>query len=316
MVPTLDDLYGAVKGDLLALLRDSRLSEPFLQIVEKALVGAGKVLSSNPRSRWPLLVLLPCWAAGGNWRNALPVATAAELVGVATELFDDVEDGDDSTLVDSIGAPRTVNLASALLAFAGRSLCRSSALVGDRIWQALVTAADGQDSDLGEGLPTTPDEYLAIVDRKSAGLTAALCWAGARLSGATSPVLDGYERFGLYVGRWGQLVNDSHDVWPGVTGKSDLQRRLSTLPLIFLLRSPENPESGHLREYLAGDDPLLPGEEATLREALWASGALHYTWLVAEASRDAAESALREVCPATEASVLLGHLLSPRPPAG
>ncbi|MCL5959493.1 MAG: polyprenyl synthetase family protein [Chloroflexi bacterium] len=301
--------YADVRLDLLSLLQGQRLSEDFERAVHLALSSDGKVLSPAPRSKWPLLPLLPCWGAGGDWRSALPLATAAELVGASSDLFDEIEDGDDSPITGAVGIPRAVNLASALLALAGRSLSRAPESVSASVWFGIVGAADGQHQDLG-GRPSSPEEYMALVDRKSAGLICSLCAAGAAMAGADESRVAGFASFGRHLGRLAQLANDMHDLWPGAKGKRDLERRVVSLPLIFVLRGPASSFRDHLCAYLAASDPPSSVEAETLREGLLASGALYYTWMMAETSRSAATAALREVCLVETETIL--DLLMPR----
>src|SRR4030043_1837157 len=54
----------------------------------------GKPISSDARGKRirPLLVLLTCSAAGGDWKQALPAAAAVELVHNFSLIHDDIED--------------------------------------------------------------------------------------------------------------------------------------------------------------------------------------------------------------------------------
>lgn len=310
--------YQAVREDVLALLCESGLSDDFSQAIHLALMRDGKILSAEVRSKWPLLSLLSCWGAGGEYRDALPAATAAELVGASSDIFDEIEDGDECPTSAALGEPRAINLASALLALAGLSLSRVPTAISRPLWSAVVLAADGQHQDLGARAFSTPEEYLALVDRKSAGLISAFCAAGAGLSGAAASKVSRFAEFGLHLGRLAQLANDLHGVWPEGRGRRDLERRLVTLPIIFVLRGPDNPARELLRRHLASSEPLLESEEKALRTALQTSGALHYTWLMAETSRSAASAVLDEVCPASADTVrelLLPPLREPSPRA-
>ncbi len=302
--------YSAVREDVRALLQAQGLSDDFLEALYFALSVDGKLFSSRCRSKWPLLALLGCWGAGGNWQEAVPVATAAELVGLSTDVFDEIEDGDESPVATKLGMPRATNVAMALLTLAGCSLSRAPEGISRPVWSAVLTATGGQHQDLGRQVLTTAEEYLALADRKAAGLIAAFCAAGASVAGAAPSIVAGYARFGLHLGRLAQLANDLHDAWPTAKGKSDLERRLITLPIIFVLSGPNGPFRERLGMYLNGTGPVTPSEEQDLRAGLLASGALHYTWLMAEANRSAATAALRETCP-TSADGILQLLLPP-----
>ncbi len=311
---TRDSYYQRVREDIVSLLGEACLSSSFIQAIELALAAEGKVFSPSPRSRWPLMPILSCAGAGGSWATSLPVATAAELVGISTDVFDEIEDGDECPLAASLGIPLATNAAFTLLAMAARSLCRAPAHVAQHVWAAIVTAADGQHQDLARHPFETPDEYLAMVDRKSAGLVAAFCRAGAEMARSSPEVVDGFGQFGLHMGRSAQLLNDLHDVWPGGRGKSDLARGIITLPAIFVMRGPDSPHRDILQRWLAEDGTPSELGESSVREALWAGGGIHYSWLVAETNRGLAEAALRSVC-STGVDAILELLLPPTPPA-
>jgi octaprenyl-diphosphate synthase len=125
-------------------------------------------------------------------------------------------------------------------------------------------------------LALSEDDYLDIIDGKTAELTACCCRLGALYSGASPAVVDSLARYGRWLGLAFQIADDLLDLVgeERATGKSlgtDLTQQKLTLPLIRLLaqapadlaarlrqllRSPGNHKREALRPYLAETDAL------------------------------------------------------------
>jgi geranylgeranyl diphosphate synthase type I len=70
----------------------------------------------------PLLVLLTCSAAGGDWHEALPAAAAVELVHNFSLIHDDIEDHSPirrgrPTIWKKWGIPQAINAGDAMFTF-------------------------------------------------------------------------------------------------------------------------------------------------------------------------------------------------------
>ncbi|MCJ7537186.1 MAG: polyprenyl synthetase family protein, partial [Anaerolineales bacterium] len=75
----------------------------------------------------PLLVLLTCAAAGGEWQNALPAAAAVELVHNFSLIHDDIQDNSPlrrgrETVWKRWGIAQAINTGDAMLTIAHLSL--------------------------------------------------------------------------------------------------------------------------------------------------------------------------------------------------
>jgi geranylgeranyl diphosphate synthase type I len=110
----------------------------------------------------PLLTLLACHACGGNWRAALPAASAVELIHNFSLVHDDIEDRSETrrgrpTLWARWGVPQALNTGDALFALAGLSLHR---LLQSGLQAATVLAVQ---ADLGRAcLALTQGQHLDI----------------------------------------------------------------------------------------------------------------------------------------------------------
>jgi octaprenyl-diphosphate synthase len=115
-------------------------------------------------------------------------------------------------------------------------------------------------------LDLTENEYLDMIDGKTAELTACCCRLAALYSGAAAPVVDSLGRFGRSLGIAFQIADDVLDLVgeERTTGKSlgtDVQQQKLTLPLIYLLQQAPVEHSARLRQILTS-----PGNHK--REAL------------------------------------------------
>jgi geranylgeranyl diphosphate synthase type I len=204
----------------------------------------------------PLLCLLACEAFGGDWRSALAVASALELIHNFTLIHDDIEDNSLTrhqrpTVWSVWGLAQGVNAGDALWALARRSVYRLTdsgrspkvtLAVAKLLDETCYALCQGQYLDIAsEGdRGMTEDTYERVMRGKTAALTAASLVSGAMLGGASTGCLEQVAAFGLELGIAFQLTDDLLGIWgdPGITGKSaasDLATHKMTLPVIYAL---------------------------------------------------------------------------------
>ncbi len=92
-------------------------------------------------------------------------------------------------------------------------------------------------------------EYFAIIEGKTAELTAVSCRLGASYAGAPESTVAALDRYGRNLGIAFQIADDVLDIWgeERVTGKSlgtDLEKQKLTLPIIHLLKEVEPADRG------------------------------------------------------------------------
>jgi len=253
---------------------------------------------------WALLPLSCCAAASGDWRPGLRAATAVELYITAGDLFDDVEDGDASAIIDRYGSSIVVNLATALLALSLTTLrpytndasdAFACSLARESLLDGLLVSTGGQHLDLASAgaPPLKVEDCLDIAKRKGGALGEACGRAGAVFGTKNPALIELLGLFGRSFGVFGQLDNDMHDAGSD-RHKSDLARRKQTVPIAVAR---------------AG------GEPAAIADEVWRGGVqLAYALVYAERAR--AEEALEAAaidCPDPEyARSVLGALLHSR----
>lgn len=222
-------------------LRDVLASQSvFMQeISEYLLAGKGK------RVR-PTLVVLSASLGAADSRELVDVASAIELVHLASLIHDDIID--DSGV--RRGKPTIDRLWGNLVAVLAGDFVFASAfgLLASRQAYALSVLADAVktmcEGEIEQSLSaesSDPDEgaYLSSIGKKTASLMGACCQIGAHLAGAPSEQVAAMKEYGLNLGYAFQIVDDLLDIWgsEGKTGKPvglDLRRGLSTLPVIRL----------------------------------------------------------------------------------
>ena len=224
--------------------------------------------ASGKRVR-PVLCLLACEACGGPWEQALPAASAVELLHNFTLIHDDIEDEDERrrnrlTVWSVWGQAQGINAGDTLFSVSQLAMLR----LRDRevpltvVVQALqlfnemcVALTTGQHLDIDfEGrAEVSVDEYVTMIEGKTAALIACSCELGALVAGAAMKERRHLREFGHHAGLAFQMRDDALGIWgdPAVTGKpvgADIARGKKTLPILH-----GSERSGKLRALLAQD---------------------------------------------------------------
>ncbi len=232
--------------------------------------------NSGKRIR-PLLCLLACAAAGGQWRMAVPAAAAIEILHNFSLVHDDIQDSSPTrrgrpTLWTLWGQAQAINSGDAMFALAHLALVRlaDQGTPPEVVLRALrrfdetsVTLTRGQYADMSfETLAeVNVDEYLAMITGKTAALVALSTELGALIAGADDDQVERYRDYGLNLGLAFQIQDDILGIWGDeqITGKSaatDITTRKKTLPVLFALASNEKLrrlyENGHQGDEFVG----------------------------------------------------------------
>ncbi len=202
----------------------------------------------------PALVLLSGKCVGEIVPQHIDIAVVVEMVHTATLVHDDI--------IDEASMRRHIESVNSKW---GREI---SILFGDYLFSRGFTILSALDSQIAtlllsqtvnvmcEGeiiqlqrrydIGLSENEYLDIIERKTASLCAASCRLGATFAGANRKVLDMLSSYGLKIGTAFQIVDDCLDVMGaeeemGKSLNSDIQKGKLTLPLIHLVNQlPKN----------------------------------------------------------------------------
>ena len=135
--------------------------------------------------------------------------------------------------------------------------------------QHLDMSFEGQDD-------VSTDEYLHMIEGKTAALLAGSATLGALAGGAHEPLLTHYRAFGQSLGLAFQVIDDMLDIWgdPELTGKQpavDIRQRKKSLPVLYGLARSED-----LRALYTQPDPFTDSDVERAVALLDAVGARTY----------------------------------------
>jgi geranylgeranyl diphosphate synthase type I len=218
----------------------------------------------------PMLCLLACEAVDGDWRLALPAASAIELLHNFSLIHDDIEDHDPSrrhrpTVWKVWGEPHAINIGDAVFAASISSILdldispEVGLEIGRRFAAMAKALTHGQylDMDFEARLDVQPNDYLDMIAGKTASLIAFSVETGARIGGGTPMTRDALTRFGLLAGQAFQIQDDIQGIWgtSEETGKDvakDLLNRKKSLPVLLAMQNAGADEGDTLRSFYSG----------------------------------------------------------------
>jgi len=212
------------------------------EYVRYAVSGQGKRLR-------PALALLSAGACGRVTDDHLKLAVIVELIHLATLVHDDIMDGATMrrhklTLSARWGNEISVLLGDCLFAHALKlAASYPTNDVSRRVADAANAVCQGEilQTQRRFDLDLSIEQYLRIVDMKTAELFAVSCDLGAVLSGAGPETAAALRGYGRALGIAYQIYDDCADIFQKETeaGKSlgtDLTKGKLTLPILILLQ--------------------------------------------------------------------------------
>ena len=266
------EIYAPIRESLdrveRSLLDVSRLEFPFLAEL------LGHILASKGKRLRPTIALLASRFSEHDRETTEKMATAVELLHIASLIHDDTVDGSATrhgraTISSLWGRDVAVQTGDYVFASAAALVCETGNVrVIRRFSQTIMDLATGQLREVAETHDPdgTREDYMARIYAKTASLFVVAAEAGAALSGASVETVEAMSSYGRSLGLAFQIVDDILD-FEGVEdhiGKpvgSDLANGVLTLPAIIAMeRSPNgNPVRDLFRD---------PGNERYLREAV------------------------------------------------
>jgi geranylgeranyl diphosphate synthase type I len=192
----------------------------------------------------------------GDFKKALPVSAAIELIHNYSLVHDDIQDGDElrrhrSTVWKIWGSPQAINAGSALKMLADLSILqlRGNGIPPEKqldVFDILETNClqmiEGQymDIDFEQRNRITVEQYLEMIEKKTSALISGALESGAVL-GIERKKLDGFRKFGKYLGIAFQITDDILGIWGNdkKTGKpqgNDIKKKKKSLPIVFCMQ--------------------------------------------------------------------------------
>ncbi len=217
--------------------------------------GEGAGADAQGKRIRPLLVLLSCAAAGGEWRQALPAATAVELIHNFSLIHDDIQDGSAlrrgrATVWVKWGVAQAINAGDLMFILAHLALLELEAACGAAttlqasrlLHQGCVRLTQGQYLDLHNETVARPtiEDYWFMVEGKTASLLGCCTELGALVAGVSDQRRQAFRDYGYNLGLAFQVLDDWLGIWgdsqqTGKSIESDLVSGKKTLPVLYAL---------------------------------------------------------------------------------
>ena len=310
-------LFTPIAADLAAvdkrLQAELRHADPFIdELARHSFRLGGKRLR-------PAMLLLAAQAVGEITDEHRTLGAVVEMVHTATLVHDDVLDeaqirrhrdtvnarwnNQTSVLLGDYLFTHAFYLASTLdTTFGCRAIGRATNIVCEGELRQTNHSGD---------FALAREEYLAIIEAKTAELTACCCLLGARYAGGSEEIGERLASYGRNLGIAFQMIDDLLDLEgeEQSTGKSlgtDLAHHKMTLPLILLRDQLSGPDVARLRALFEEPDQ---GHAPLLLGWLDESGALRDARRIAEEYADRAFQDLAPL-PDSPAKTILGELAS------
>ena len=275
------------------------------------------IISAGGKRLRPILTILAGKALGYDQDPLYSLAAMVEFIHTSTLLHDDVVDESDlrrgrQTANNMFGNAAAVLVGDFLYTRAFQLMVASNNL---RILEVMAEAtniiAEGEVLQLMNigNIDVTEEEYLHVIEYKTAKLFQAAAQVGAILAGATNLQEQALKNYGTHLGTAFQIIDDVLDYAGDVTtiGKNlgdDLAEGKPTLPLIYLLNQGSPAVAADIRHALEHADRSYFDK---IHQHVVNSDALTYCTMQAKKAVDAAVNCLNEL-PANETTQAMRDL--------
>ena len=294
LLTSIEEVRPLVEQRIEASLRASRhprLGDAMMHLIE----GGGKRM----RATLPWLVAK---AVGDTHSGLLDIGAAIETVHNFTLVHDDIMDDDEirrgrNAVHIEYDIPTAINAGDAMLAIAFERLVQAENLEAhdvaplvNRIAWMVRRVSEGQQLDIEfeERLNVSEEDYLEMIEGKTAVMFLTCAEIGARVSGADEEVIDLMAQWGLALGLCFQLMDDLIDVLSdsktlGKPAGSDISQGKRTLMVIHALQQPDSEAKDVLLKVLGKGDDVAPDDLQAGLNALDELGSIAYARAKAEA---------------------------------
>jgi octaprenyl-diphosphate synthase len=261
----IQDVFAAYKDDIKKV--EATLDKEIISDVSLIPEVAHHLIDSGGKRFRPLLLLISAGLCGYRGDDRFSMAAVLEFIHTATLFHDDV--------IDQATVRRGKTSANNIWGNA------ASVLVGDFLYSkcftlmtkignmAILELMSGITNVMSEGevfqlmkcgdVNLTEEDYLTIIEKKTAILLSAACAAGAILGSAAPEKIDALKQFGYKIGKAFQITDDTLDYMAqerefGKAIGKDLEEGKMTLPLIYTLKQCSAEEREKAAQLLANKE--------------------------------------------------------------
>ncbi len=238
---------------------------------------ANHLIDSGGKRLRPMLTLAAATMCGYEGEAHVTLAASVEFMHTATLLHDDVVDESDMRRGKQAarmvwGNQASVLVGDFLLGQAFRMMVDAGSMDAlDVLSTASMVIAEGEVMQLSaaQSMETTEDDYMAVIQGKTAALFSAACEVGPILAHTDKPVRDAFRSYGLNLGLAFQLVDDALDYGGSKAelGKNvgdDFHEGKITLPVLLAYRRGSEEERQFWRDAMESDS----ADEKSLQTAM------------------------------------------------
>jgi geranylgeranyl diphosphate synthase type II len=211
------------------------------------------ILKSGGKRVRPVLLLLSCEVVGANIREALDAAAAIEVLHTFTLVHDDIMDEAETrrgrpTIHTTWDSNVAILSGDQMVALAFRSLLRTKSVpvkhIAQELTRAFIEVCEGQgyDKEFEERTDVSVEEYLRMVEKKTAVMISTATAIGAMVGRGARREVIALRRFGRFLGIAFQIQDDMLDIVGDESefGKKiggDLKQGKKTYPILRALES-------------------------------------------------------------------------------
>lgn len=261
----IQEIHNYLSGDIQAM---NEVIVDSLSVEEELIKVVSKHLSTTGGKRMrPILTILSAKMLGYEGEQSIKLAAAVEFIHMATLLHDDVVDGSKMRrflpTANVIWGSKASILVGDFLFSQSFKLMVSTKIMSalSALSNASAIIAQGEVSQLvqlEEQRLVKEEEYLAVINSKTAELFGAACEVGGIVAGRED-VAQNLKNFGLCLGNIFQIADDALDYFSesNKVGKNigdDFYEGKITLPVILLARKISDKDSNKLKLMIESKD--------------------------------------------------------------
>ena len=217
--------------------------------------AAGHLIVHGGKRLRPYMVIKSCEILGGKMNNALPAASAVEMIHNFTLVHDDIMDNDEmrhgvQTVHKKFGMPIAILAGDVLFSKAFQVVSESKlkehaiAQLISRLAKACVDVCEGQLLDIrmaGQGRNPNEKEYIEMISKKTAALFDVSCAMGAICATGKTTDVTNLSAFGRNLGIAFQITDDLIGIMgdPKITKKpvgNDIREGKKSLPILMAIK--------------------------------------------------------------------------------